>query len=456
MLKKLFLSMQSQLALAFMFSRVAGYVFFLLLLPGLTVKNHRDYLEETRFNAFAQQVQDHYARHQQLKDLQIIESATVLDGQGQPVVVLASTMALLDRRGKLITPLKGHQMGETPSPDDLKYVRTLSQNGQVFATAVQLKQPPGQPHTTDEKALLQSVYETVKVTLPLGLLVAFVGAIVIAHFLTLPLQRLTRSAQAVMRKEKIQQVPVTLQNEVADLTQAFNEMLKNLAQGEQQRRQMIADIAHDLGTPLTVVSGYVQGMKQGKFQPTQERLEIIHDELLLLQNLVSDLRTLSLADEGTLQLSVDEVPPARLVSGIQQAFSLRAEKAGVQLDAQFEKDLPAVPMDLERMRQVLGNLVSNSLNHTGKGGQIHLRASSTPDHLILEVQDNGKGIPEEKLPFIFDRFFRVDESRNHEQAGGSGLGLAIARSIVELHGGRIFAQSALGQGTTMQVLLPRG
>ncbi|GGJ42483.1 sensor histidine kinase [Deinococcus roseus] len=452
-LKKFFLSMQSQLALAFLFSRIAGYAFFLLMLPGLTVKNHREYIQQTHFDAFVQQIEAYHRTHPSLQGLRVVDAPVVLDSTAPAKP--AASMGVLDAQGKLLTPLGKFKAGEKVPTEQLQTQRVLKTNGQVYATAVQLKPKVQNGYTTDEKALLNSVYETVKVTLPMGLVVALLGAVVIAYFLTLPLQRLTRAAQAVMRKERIQQVPVTLQNEVGDLTRAFNEMLKNLAQGEQQRRQMIADIAHDMGTPLTVASGYVQSMQQGKLKPTQERLDVIYDELLLMQNLVDDLRLLSLADAGTLKLSMDGVPPSRLVSGIQQAFSLRAEKAGIQLEAECEANLPEVNIDQERMRQVLGNLVSNSLNHTPRGGQIQVKARSTPEHVMLEVQDTGKGIPAEKLPFIFDRFFRVDESRSHDQAGGSGLGLAIARSIVELHGGKILAQSQEGRGTTMQVLLPR-
>lgn len=230
-------------------------------------------------------------------------------------------------------------------------------------------------------------------------------------------------------------------------------MSTDLAQADNHRRQMVADIAHDLGTPLTVASGYVQALRDNKLQPSQERFETIHDELSLMRSLIDDLRLLSLADSGQLKLSKEEIRPELVLGSVHKAFQHRAQKQGVELALEVEQGLPNLLLDSERMRQMLGNLVSNALNYTEQG-QVRLIARRDGEAVVFKISDTGKGIPGEKLPFIFERFYRADESRSTENGGGSGLGLAIAKSIVELHGGSISAQSAVGHGTTISIRIP--
>jgi signal transduction histidine kinase len=214
---------------------------------------------------------------------------------------------------------------------------------------------------------------------------------------------------------------------------------------------MTADIAHDLRTPLAVITGYLEGLRDGVLKPTPQRYEVLFNESHHLQRLVEDLRTLSLADAGELTMNRAPEAPADLLERLAQAFQQRADQQKVSLKLQVEDDLPEINVDPERIEQVLGNLVSNALRYTPEGGEIKLISRREANGVALEVADNGAGIDPETLPHIFERFYRGDESRQDE---GSGLGLAISKSVVELHGGSLTAKSEAGRGSTFTILMP--
>jgi signal transduction histidine kinase len=229
-------------------------------------------------------------------------------------------------------------------------------------------------------------------------------------------------------------------------------MSGRLARSNQARQQMTADIAHDLRTPLSVIEGYTESLRDGVLQPSTETFEIMHGEVELLHRLVDDLRTLSLADAGALKLHIEPVNPNELMEHAAAAFSPEATRRGINLRVVNAGSLPELPMDPDRMAQVIANLVSNALRHTSEGGEVTLSASMRAQSLALEVRDNGSGIAPDELPLIFNRFYRSDPSR--QQTGETGLGLAIARSLVELHHGSISVQSEPGRGAAFTVLLP--
>jgi len=293
------------------------------------------------------------------------------------------------------------------------------------------------------------------------LLIAAVGAVIIAviigallsrQFLR-PLAELTDAIGSIQQGKFDQRVPVRTNDELGTLAEAFNQMGEELQRVNQLRRQMTADIAHDLRTPLTVISGYLEGLRDGSLKPTQARFDTLYQESQLLKRLIEDLRTLSLADAGELNLTLLTVAPDELLKQVQTSFAPLADSQHVTLLVDVDETLPLVQLDRDRMVQVLGNLVSNSLRFTPEGGQIMLSAKRIEGMLELTVKDTGSGIAPEHLQNIFARFYRVTESR-YQQDSESGLGLAIAKSIVSAHGGEISAESVVGKGTTMRIRLP--
>ncbi len=247
------------------------------------------------------------------------------------------------------------------------------------------------------------------------------------------------------------------------LVESFNRMTEELERADLQRRNLTADVAHELRTPLHIIQGNLEGVLDGVYEPTQEHIRTTLDETRLLARLVDDLRTLSLAEAGQLPLVREPVEVADLLADVQTSFSAQAEAAGIDLRVEVgtaggssDSSRLIVTGDVGRLGQVLGNLVMNALRHTPHGGTIALSAEATSSGVRIAVGDTGQGIPPEDLPYIFDRFWRGDRSRSHAGGAGSGLGLAIARQLVQAHGGTISVDSQPGEGTVFTIELPDG
>jgi signal transduction histidine kinase len=233
-------------------------------------------------------------------------------------------------------------------------------------------------------------------------------------------------------------------------------MSADLARATHARRQMTADIAHDLRTPLQVIGGYIDAMAEGDLEPTRERLATVYAEIEHMQHLVADLRILSQADAGDLPLNRQAVQPQALLARVAATYANQADQKNITLTYSADPNLPPLHIDEDRMMQVLGNLLGNALRHTPPGGRIALAAYPRGTAVCVTVHDSGAGIAAEDLPYVFDRFYRGDHARQDE-AGASGLGLAIARALVELHGGSIAAASpGPGAGAAFTITLPTG
>jgi two-component system OmpR family sensor kinase/two-component system sensor histidine kinase BaeS len=229
-------------------------------------------------------------------------------------------------------------------------------------------------------------------------------------------------------------------------------MTERLQASEEQRRNLIADVAHELRTPLTVIQGQTEGLLDGLYPPDRAHLEPVLEETRVMSRLLDDLQTLSTAEAGALRLHKETVAPSELVKDAAAAFRTQAGAAGVARELRVSPALPTLTLDPVRIGEVLSNLLSNALRHTPSGGRVVVSAESTDAgrSVAFEVRDTGSGITTEALPHVFDRFVKAADS------GGAGLGLAIARSLVEAHGGTIHADSPPGAGTTMRFVLPAG
>lgn len=296
--------------------------------------------------------------------------------------------------------------------------------------------------------------ERVRLALVIGGIAALVAALALAMLfalsITRPLRRLRDVTRRVANGDYSQRASVGGPSETADLGASFNQMAEALESGQQQRRQLLADIVHELRTPLSVIQGTAQGFIDGVIPADERHAAVIRDESALLGKIVADLRDLSLAETGELRLETKPVDLADLAERATGAIRQRAAEQKVKLELVLEEDLPPALVDPDRTLQILSNLLDNAVRHTPEGGQITLSVSQDgPTRLLAEVRDSGEGIATEHLPHIFDRFYRVDPSRSRR--GGTGLGLAIVRQLARAQGGDVTVESEPGRGSCFRV-----
>ncbi|MEU3736928.1 ATP-binding protein [Streptomyces sp. NPDC032198] len=276
-----------------------------------------------------------------------------------------------------------------------------------------------------------------------------------ASRLTRPLRALTAATQRMKAGEAAE--PVTARSagsagEIRQLADAFNDMAAHRKALEHQRQAMVSDVAHELRTPLSNIRGWLEAAEDGVVATDPELVSSLLEEAVLLQHIVNDLQDLAAADAGTLRLHREPVHASDVVDQVAAAHQARAEAAGVRLSATTLGD-PCFTADPLRLRQAIGNLVSNAIRHTPAGGSVTIDCRGTLDAVVVEVADTGTGISPEDLPHVFDRFWRADKSRTRS-TGGSGLGLAIVRQLVEGHGGTVTARSTPGEGAVFTVRVP--
>jgi two-component system OmpR family sensor kinase/two-component system sensor histidine kinase BaeS len=271
-----------------------------------------------------------------------------------------------------------------------------------------------------------------------------------------PLVDVMAAADAVADGDLSVRVSEQAPGEMGRLARSFNRMTAELERAEQQRRNLTADVAHELRTPLHIIQGNLEGVLDGVYQPTPEHVAATLEETRFLARLVDDLQTLSLAEAGHLPLHRLRLSAVDLLNDAATSFTGRAMEAGVALEvvAGATPDELQVEVDSDRIGQVLNNLVSNALRYTPSGGKIVLSAALAEGWVSIGVQDSGPGIPPEDLPFVFDRFWRGNRARERQAGASSGLGLAISRQLVQAHGGRVEVESQPGEGTRFTVELP--
>jgi signal transduction histidine kinase len=314
---------------------------------------------------------------------------------------------LLDAEGQVLLTGRQYRIGQQLTRSEMERAVPVQVDGQTVGwvlfgqTPVQVRDLPGSPEL--------DFLDRMQRALILGALGATIVALIIGIFLARtishPVRELTGATKRVAGGDLGVQVPVRTSDELGELANSFNQMSADLAQSNQARRQMTADVAHDLRTPLSVILGYTEALSDGKLQGTPQLYDVMHSESQHLSHLIDDLRFLSLADAGELPLQRRDMDPLELLNRTAAAHNVTAEQKQIDLQVQVSPNLPNIRVDPERMAQVLGNLTSNALRHTPTGGS-------------------------------------------------SGLGLAIAKSIVEAHGGRIMAESTPGVGTTFTITLP--
>ncbi|MFN8440593.1 MAG: ATP-binding protein [Caldilineaceae bacterium] len=443
-------SVATKLILAFVFIGVVGAV---LVATFTTLRTRQEFdrfvtLRDT--DVIADALSEYFVQHDNWLGVGQIM------GRNRTLAIHSSRMTVVDGDDKIVFNIDASQIGSRfTERDDGPGTPILANNQQIGTLYIEGESANNEQRemrASAESSFLSNVRQASGLSaLIAGLLALSLGALFARTFMR-PVRELTAATQAVANGQLGTQVNVHTKDEIGRLAASFNRMSSDLAQASQIRKQMTADIAHDLRTPLAILRGYTEGLKDETLAGSAKLFGIMHEEVIHLQHLVEDLRTLSLADAGELRLNRRPVDPKALLERTGLAYVMQAEQQGIELRIDAAEGLPSINIDTERMTQVLNNLVANALRYTSTG-EIVLSAIPEDHHIQLQVHDSGAGIASDDLAHIFDRFYRSDKSRQRSEQGESGLGLAIARAIVEAHGGTIRAESEVGVGSTFTIVL---
>lgn len=310
---------------------------------------------------------------------------------------------------------------------------------------------------TSELNFLTSVHQSL-IWVGVALLVAGLAAsYALACSITTPLRKLSAAAIEIERGNFAQKVPVTTTDEVGSLAVIFNSMAETLDNNSKLRQQFLANIAHELRTPLAVIQGHLEGMIDGIIEPNPKQLTSLHEEAVRLSRLITDLKELSLAEVRQLSLEVRAVDVNQTIEQALYMLKPLADEKNIIIEQSLTLELPPIMADADRICQIFYNLITNAIRYAVIGGRVVISTELTKLEeqawVKVIVADNGPGINAVDLPYIFDHFYRGDKSRDR-RSGGTGLGLAIVKQLAEIHGGKVQVESTIGKGSTFYVLLP--
>ena len=412
------------------------------------VEQFSERLEEARIARVGEMISLSYSQSKDWSGIQsIVERAGSLYGR---------RIVVTDAQGRLIADSQAG-IGRLPvswrGADNYRPIRTGSEEiGFLALAAVQAETEVAEP-------AISRVVSAVNWSLVWAGLAAWIGGVLLVTMLSRrilsPVRDLTGAAARLGLGNLDERVEVSSSDELGQLGRTFNTMADDLQRAEQQRVRLMSDVAHELRTPLTNVRGYLEAMRDGVLTPTPAAIDVAHQQAMHLGRLVEDLGLIAQADAGALTLDFDEASLAELATSSVEAFRPAAEGKGISLRMEAPSDLRPVRMDSTRIAQALGNLLDNAVRHTPEGGVVLVLVEAVGESVRVSVEDTGEGVPEEELGQIFDRFYRVDQSRSRA-TGGTGLGLTIARQLVEAHGGSIWAEGRSEGGSRFVFEVPIG
>lgn len=394
----------------------------------------------------ANQLADYYRSRGSWKGVEALfardatSSTGMMGGMMDQAGLGTTRLWLADREGVILTSSDGTRVGQTLSSTQRAEATPIKINEQIVGM---LELDSGMMASVTNPAS-QEFLNQVNRSLLLGALVAGLVALffgfVLFRQITAPLESLVVASNKIARGDLNARAGLRGQDEIAQVGRAFDVMAENLARSESTRRNMLADVAHELRNPIGVIQSHLEAMLDGVFSTTPAQIASLHDETLLLARLVDDLRDLALADAGQLSLTRQSTDLRSLVERTVEAFQVQASENRIALTTELSTGLPLLNLDGQRTEQALRNLISNALRYTPPGGAVSVKLLKSEDTARVEVSDTGPGIPTDSLPHVFERFWRGDKSRSRTR-GGAGLGLAIAKQWVEGHGGKIGVES---------------
>jgi len=370
----------------------------------------------------------------------MMQMGRMVPGSGM-IAAMNLHLSLADQDGTIVADSNSQGLGSRLSRRELNAGIPIQVNGFRAGTLLAVSEGIGSLVAREFLAAVNTAL--VKSMLVAGTIALLLGFLLFNQ-ITAPLRAMQKAAGRIANGDLQTRVEVKSRDELGDLAESFNDMAEYLANAEDQRRQLAADVAHELRTPLAAIQATLEGMQDGVLPTDQEQIGSLVSETVLLNRMVEDLRLLSLAEAGRLELDLQPVTPNDLIFKAVGLMQPVAQQKGVTVIATPPVSLPQVLGDTDRLIQVLNNLIVNSLRYTPAGGTVTLAAvfPSASKGVVFSVTDTGTGIDPRNLPHVFDRFYRADKSRSRG-SGGSGLGLAIVKQLVEAHGGKVSAESPI-------------
>jgi signal transduction histidine kinase len=423
-----------------------GTIYFLFSQRlAVEVEYYEEISEQYRSDQITSRLYAHYWRQRWEGVQSVVEDASSITGT-HIILTDAYAVVIADSEGELL----GQYYYNPDSPGSpITMPWTAETVGQVYITL----DPEAEPYVAPLRRLSESINRFLLLGGAVAIVIALILTFVLSRRLSSPIGVLANAARRLGRGDLSQRVQFKGKGEVGELAQAFNSMAADLEHAEQLRRNLVADVAHELRTPLSNIQGYLEAIRDRVMKANAATIRSLNEETALLSRLVDELQELSLAEAGELKLVYQAEDIANVVKQVVTSWQPQVAAKEISLSLDLPDNLPLVNIDRQRVNQVLYNLLENAVAHTHKGGTINVAATNQGDWVEVCVSDTGEGIPAEDLPNIFERFYRVDRSRARA-TGGSGLGLTIAKRMVEAHGGQITVQSEPGKGSSFSFTLP--
>ena len=442
------MKLTTKLILAFLFVSLFS-IGIIAAYTRITTSREFDKFVNSKYKAdLVDQLANYYKEHQKWDGVEgLFNRGHINPGDNRPLF-----FSIADTSGKIIITGMNHQTGEIISADELKTGAQIQVNSVTVGILLLNARPDRNPL---EDQFIGRINDSILFSAIGTIILAFILGAILSRTIARPIRELTKATHEMAGGKFGQQVPVRSHDEIGELALSFNKMNDDLARALNLRKQMTADIAHELRTPLSLIIGHAEAVHDGVLPPSKENFEIIREEAERLEQLVNDLRTLSLADAGELFVEFQPVEINKLLSDIKAHYMVRLNQKRITLDLEPAPVALRVQANLDPIRfsQVLTNILDNALRYTPEEGRIVISTKQNVDQVEISIQDSGDGVTAEDAAHLFDRFYRADESRTRDE-GGSGLGLAIAKSIVEMHKGKIWAESEKGKGLKVIIQLP--
>ena len=423
---------------------VGTIYFFVSQRLAVEVEYYEEISEQYRTDQILSRLYAHYWRQRWEGVQPEVEQTASISGTH---IILAAV------NGTVIADSQGTLLGQYYDPDSPGRNLTLPWSTELLAKVYIISDPEADPYVAPFRRLSESINRFLLLGGAVAIVIALILTFVLSRRMSSPIGVLAKAARRLGGGDLSQRVQFQGKGEVGVLAQAFNSMAADLEYAEQLRRNLVADVAHELRTPLSNIQGYLEAIRDRVMKPNATNIRSLNEETALLSRLVDELQELSLAEAGELKLIYHAEDIAKLIKQAVNSWQPQVAAKEISLSLNLPDNLPLVNIDGQRVNEVLYNLLENAVVHTHSGGTINVAVTRQGDWVEVCVSDTGEGIPAEDLPNIFERFYRVDRSRARA-TGGSGLGLTIAKRWVEAHGGEISVQSDLGKGSRFSFTLP--